>query len=170
MCLHVQLQTCSLDTVTRVHCCGDLITSLPQIGHSLVCCGIHSFCLYRVSTRNVGAGTQRVFANKRAVENFASIYIFEVGEICDMSISSSIFFFTLRCVTNFCLLAVGRVEQRWRIRYSNCITGRRTEDSSFAFRQVQEDSSTQRPDRLWGPLHVQCVLGALSLRVKREGR
>jgi hypothetical protein len=33
MCLQVQLQTWSLDTVARVHCCGVLITRLPQIGH-----------------------------------------------------------------------------------------------------------------------------------------
>jgi hypothetical protein len=70
---------------------------------------IHIACISCVSTRNVGAGTQRVFANKRSVENCASIYIFEVGDVCDMSISSAVFFNTLRRVTNFCLLAVGRV-------------------------------------------------------------
>jgi len=35
----------------------------------------------------------RIFANKRAVEICASIYIFEVGEVCDMSISAAIFFY-----------------------------------------------------------------------------
>jgi len=53
------------------------------------------------------------------------------------------FFLTLRRVKNLCLQAAGRVEERWRSRYSNYITGWRTEDSSFAFLQVQEGSPTQ---------------------------
>jgi len=83
----------------RVHCCRQLITRLPQLGHFFSLLWDTFILLVSVvfPTRNVGAGTQRVFANKRAVENCANIYIFEVGEVCDMSIISAIFFYTEAC-------------------------------------------------------------------------
>jgi len=83
-----------------------------------------------------------------------------------------IYLFTLSCVTNLCLLSVGRVEKRWRSWYSNILRA----GGPKIRRSLSSKYKRVLPLRVSRPavgstyLHVQCVLGALSLRVKREGR
>jgi hypothetical protein len=150
MCLQVQLQTWNLDTVMRVHCCGELITRLPQIGNFFTLLWDTFILLVSVVFRPVmWVPALSAYLQINGRWKIAQILIFSKLVKFVTWVSVLRFFFTLRHVINSCLLAAGLVEQRGRIRYSNRIMYG-LEDRRFIvhFPPGTRGIYSERPDRL----------------------